>query len=927
MVKSVSPYNEIEKKWQKYWKDNKVFCAEEKNNQKKYYILDMFPYPSGAGLHVGHPLGYIASDVIARYKRLQGYNVLHPMGYDSFGLPAEQYAIQTGQHPALTTHVNAKRYREQLDAIGLSLDWSREIFTSDPEYYKHTQWTFIQLFQSYYDKKNDKAKPVAELISSFEKDGNILNFLEIHHSCLDHFNGNDWKNFSEEKKSDILQHYRMAYLADSLVNWCPGLGTVLANDEVKEGLSVRGGFPVEQKKMKQWQLRITAYADRLLDHLEKLDWPVAVKEMQRNWIGKSAGAEVTFDIENSKEKITVFTTRPDTIFGVSFIVVAPESDQIEKYITESQKKAVKDYQLEIQKKSERERNTEVKSLSGVPLGTYAIHPFTNEKIPLWTSEYVLANYGTGVVMAVPAHDSRDYVFAKKFQLKIREVVTGGNVEEKAYEEKNGTLINSTFLNGLDVTSAINLAIKKLEEIKVGKGRIQFRLRDAIFSRQRYWGEPIPIYYKNGIPFPLDKSDLPLVLPEVDKYLPTESGEPPLARAKNWQTKDGYPLELSTMPGFAGSCAYFLRYMDTKNANQLVSKEKNAYWKDVDFYVGGSEHATGHLLYSRFWNHFLFDLGEVESKEPFKKLFNQGMILGRSSFVYRIKGTKKFVTLSKINQYETQMIHTPVSFVRNDFLDINQWKAWREEFADSEFILNEDGKYECGVVVEKMSKSFHNVINPDDIILEYGADAFRLYEMFLGPLDQAKPWNTNGIEGVSRFLQKFLRLYFDDQKKWLVLENESATIGDLRILHQTIKKVKNDFESFSLNTSISALMICVNELTKSNCHSSEILGPLCVLLSPFAPHICEEVWEQFKTGKSICYTQFPICDEKYLEVDEFEYAISFNGKTRFTMTFKNNLLSKEIENLVLENEQTKKWVEGQTIKKVIVVPKKIVNIVF
>ncbi len=920
---SVYPFLPIEKKWQKYWDEKETFKTILEKHKPKYYILDMFPYPSGAGLHVGHPLGYIASDVLARFKRLQGFNVLHPMGYDSFGLPAEQYAIQTGQHPAKTTAQNIKKYREQLDEIGLSFDWSRMVSTCEPHYYKHTQKTFIDLFSHYYDCQKNKAFPIVDLIKVFETNGNIA--VSASHSCEESFSSTQWREFSASKKEEVLQQYRLAYLADSWVNWCPKLGTVLANDEVKDGFSVRGGHPVEQKKMKQWQLRITAYAERLLTGLDTIDWPEPVKEMQRHWIGKSIGAEVAFKIHNSVKELQIFTTRPDTIFGVSFMVIAPEHTFIEELITPEFKNRVEEYLLQSKKKTERERLTEVKKMTGVFTGSYCIHPWTNEKIPIWTSDYVLAGYGTGAIMAVPAHDQRDYNFARTFQLPIKPILKDVDISEFAAEHKTGILINSHFLDGLSVDAAIEKMIESIKEKKIGIKKINYKLRDAIFSRQRYWGEPIPIIFNNGIPQTVAIDELPLELPTIDSYLPTEQGEPPLARAKDWKPKQGAHYEYSTMPGFAGSCAYYLRYMDPQNTQTLVSKEANEYWGQVDFYVGGSEHATGHLLYSRFWNQFLFDLGLVKDKEPFQKLFNQGMILGRSNFVYRKKGTNTFVTFSKIKEHETQPLHVDVNIVKNDILDIEAFKQWRPEFAQATFILNENNHYECGVAVEKMSKSFYNVVNPEMIIQEYGADSFRLYEMFLGPLEQSKPWNTNGLEGVFRFVNKLWRLMISEEGILKSFASQS-TQEELKILHTAIKKIKEDVESFTLNTSVSALMICVNELSKLSTITKETAEKLVIILSPFAPHVSEEIWEKLGNKNSISYAKFPQVEEKYLIETSFNYPISVNGKLKFTHALDISFDAKKIEDAVLGLEQLRAIIGDKTIKKVVVVPGKIVNIV-
>lgn len=917
------PFQEIENKWQHYWSDQQTFKTKIDKTRPKYYVLDMFPYPSGAGLHVGHPLGYIASDVLARFKRLEGYNVLHPMGWDSFGLPAEQYAIQTGQHPAKTTSQNSAKYKEQLQSIGLSFDWSRLVSTCEPDYYKHTQKTFIDLFNHYYDKQNNKAQPITSLIKAFEKNGNT----QIHaaNNCDEQFTASEWSTFTQSKRENILQNYRLAYLADSLVNWCPKLGTVLANDEVKDGLSVRGGHPVEQKKMKQWQLRITAYADRLLNGLETLDWPEAVKEMQRNWIGKSIGAEVEFSVLGTDKILEIFTTRPDTMFGVSFMVIAPEHHLVESLTTQDKKSEVDAYITQTKKKTERERLTEVKKMTGVFTGSYCVHPWTNEKIPIWISDYVLVGYGTGAIMSVPAHDQRDYNFAKVYNLPIKPILKDVDVSSEACELKNGILANSQFLNGLAVEEAIQKMVESIEEKKIGRKKINFKLRDAIFSRQRYWGEPIPVYFKDQIPYTLNEKELPLELPNIDLYLPTEQGEPPLARAKDWKPALGDHYEYSTMPGFAGSCAYYLRYMDPHNEDSLVSKENYDYWGQVDFYLGGSEHATGHLLYSRFWNNFLYDLDIVKHSEPFKKLFNQGMILGRSNFVYRQKGSNTFVTFSKIKDYEVQPLHVDVNIVKNDILDLEAFKQWRSEFVDAKFILNDENQYECGNGVEKMSKSFYNIVNPEMIISEYGADSFRLYEMFLGPLEQTKPWNTNGLEGVFRFVNKLWRLLIDENGNIKNLASV-AEKDELKIIHTAIKKVKDDLNNFTLNTSVSALMICVNELTKLPSITKETAQNLCIILSPFAPHISEEIWKKLGNEKSISFAKFPDVEDKYLTETVFEYPISLNGKLKFTYQLDLNLEPLEIEKIILSLDETKKILSGKSIKKVIIVPRKIVNIV-
>ena len=851
-------FKEVEKKWQSYWQENKTYRVEVDPSKPKYYVLDMFPYPSGAGLHVGHPLGYIASDIYSRYKHLKGFNVLHPMGYDAYGLPAEQYAIQTGQHPAITTEKNIRRYREQMDKIGFSFDWDREIRTCDPEYYKWTQWTFIQMFNSFYCYDEQKAMPITELVKAFEAVGT----QGLNVACGEEmdFTAEEWKNKSTKEQQEILLNYRLAYLADTMVNWCPQLGTVLANDEVKEGLSLRGGYPVVQKKMRQWSLRVSAYAQRLLDGLDNIDWSDSLKDIQRNWIGRSQGADVRFDVKDSDLKLEIFTTRPDTIFGVSFMVLAPESDYVKPLTTPEQADAVAEYLDYVSKRTERERQTEVKKVTGVFTGSYAINPFTNEAIPIWISEYVLSGYGTGAIMAVPGHDSRDYAFAKHFNLPIVPVVDDGeghDMSEGSYDAKAGKMINSGIINGMEVKEAIAYIAGEVEKRGIGKSKINYRLRDAIFSRQRYWGEPFPVYYKDDLPYMLDESKLPLELPEVDKYLPTESGEPPLGRAKNWKTEDGYPLELNTMPGFAGSSAYFLRYMDPHNNKALVDHEICNYWKNVDLYLGGSEHATGHLIYARFWNMFLYDLGVACEEEPFKKLINQGMIQGRSNFVYRIQGTNTFVSVGLKDQYKTTEIHVDVNIVKNDVLDQDAFRAWMPEYANAEFIL-ENGKYICGWAIEKMSKSMFNVVNPDTIIEEYGADTLRLYEMFLGPLEFSKPWDTQGIDGVYKFLRKFWRLFQVGED--FSVSDEIPSREELKVLHKTIKKVEYDIENFSFNTSIPAFMICTNELTALKCNKRAILEPLVIALAPFAPHMAEELWSLLGHTQSITKESFTNWEE-------------------------------------------------------------------
>ena len=1080
-------FREIEQKWQKFWIENRTYKTEIDHTKPKFYVLDMFPYPSGAGLHVGHPLGYIASDIYSRYKRLNGFNVLHPMGYDAYGLPAEQYAIQTGQHPAVTTQKNIKRYREQLDKIGFSYDWDREIRTCEPDYYKWTQWAFIQMFNSYYSNQTQQARPIAELVEVFAEQGTAgLNI-----ACTEElsFTASEWNAKTEKEQQEILLNYRIAYLADMKVNWCAALGTVLANDEVSEGFSIRGGHPVEQKVMRQWSLRVSAYAQRLLDGLDKIDWTDSLKETQRNWIGRSEGAEMRFEIvnptptlpqgegedlspnpstegereakpsfyttdantwkllkenaksmrlepteaedllwqnlrglklgvkfrrqqpvdifipdfvctqkkliievdgeyHNGKEQIEldvertriletigykvlrftneevltnvssvlerirteiknrdiftsnvevkvkpspcgrdrvgfdVFTTRPDTIYGVTFMVLAPESELVDICTTAEQAEAVKNYIDATKKRTERERIADRK-ITGVFTGSYAINPVADTEIPIWISDYVLAGYGTGAIMAVPGHDSRDYAFAKHFNLPIIPLIEGADISEESFDAKEGIMINSGFLNGLTVPEAIAKAKEYIEEEGIGKVKVNYRLRDAIFSRQRYWGEPFPVYYKDDLPYMLDESKLPLELPEVDKYLPTETGEPPLGRAKNWATDDGYKLELNTMPGFAGSSAYYLRYMDPKNDKALVSTEANEYWQDVDLYIGGTEHATGHLIYSRFWNKFLFDLGLVTKDEPFKKLINQGMIQGRSNFVYRIQGTNTFVSLNLKDQYDVTPIHVDVNILSNDVLDVEKFRNWNPEYKNAEFIL-ENGKYICGWAVEKMSKSMFNVVNPDDIVEKYGADTLRLYEMFLGPLEQSKPWDTNGIDGVHRFLKRLWSLFFRDNN--LSFSNETPTPEELKVLHKTIKKISSDIETFSYNTSVSAFMICVNELYTLKCNKKSIMEPLTIILAPFAPHIAEELYHLLGNTTSVCDAQWPLHNEEYLKESTVKYPVSFNGKVRFTLELPADMSREDVEKTTLTNEQTQKYLDGKTPKKVIVVPGKIVNIV-
>jgi leucyl-tRNA synthetase len=955
--------NEIEAKWQKYWAENQTFAAQNNSEKPKHYVLDMFPYPSGAGLHVGHPLGYIASDVYSRYKRHQGFNVLHPMGYDSFGLPAEQYAIQTGQRPEDTTSVNIDGgtdkegnkiagYRKQLDKIGFSFDWSREVRTSNPDYYKHTQWIFIQLFNSWYNKNSDKAEDISTLVSIFSTEGNA-NVNAVCDENIETFSANEWNAFAKEQQEKILLQYRLTYLAETEVNWCPGLGTVLANDEIVNGVSERGGFTVIRKKMTQWSMRISAYAERLLQGLNDIDWSESIKESQRNWIGKSVGAMVSFKVESQKSKvkseqqyIDVFTTRPDTIFGVTFMTLAPEHELVAQITTPEQKTAVEAYIEKTAKRSERERMADVKTISGVFTGAYAEHPFTKEPIPVWIGDYVLAGYGTGAVMAVPCGDERDYAFANFFKgqngmQEIKNIFANVDISEAAYGSKdNVEIANSDFLNGLNYKEATKKVIGELEKLNQGKGKINYRLRDAVFSRQRYWGEPFPVYYVNGLPQMIDAQHLPIILPEVEKYLPTEDGQPPLGNALVWawdssnnkvvetslvDNKTIFPLELNTMPGWAGSSWYWMRYMDAHNENEFASKDALAYWESVDLYIGGSEHATGHLLYSRFWNKFLKDKGFAPTEEPFKKLINQGMILGMSAFVYRLDGTNTYVSKNRIEGQKIQPIHVDVSMVNSsDELDVERFKNWREDYADAEFICEESGKYIVGREIEKMSKSKYNVVTPDDICTEYGADTLRLYEMFLGPLEQAKPWNTAGISGVFGFLKKLCRLYFDDNG--LIVTNDAPTKDNLKSLHKTIKKVAEDIESFSFNTSVSQFMICVNELSTQNCHSRAILEPLAIVISPYAPHIAEELWSLLGNSGSIATVAFPALEEKHLVESDKEYPVSFNGKMRFTMVLPLDLTKEQIEEIVMKDERTIKQLEGRTPNKVIIVPGKIINLV-
>ncbi|MBT8287661.1 MAG: leucine--tRNA ligase [Bacteroidia bacterium] len=933
-------FNEIEKRWQEYWAQNQTFKAENNSSKPKYYVLDMFPYPSGAGLHVGHPLGYIASDIYARYKRHKGFNVLHPQGYDSFGLPAEQYAIQTGQHPALTTENNIKTYRRQLDQIGFSFDWSREVRTSDPKYYKWTQWVFARLFDSWYDRDADKARPISELMDRFQREGNKT----VNAVCdddVEYFNADDWNGYSTGERQRILLKYRLTYLAETEVNWCPALGTVLANDEVVNGVSERGGHPVIRKKMTQWSMRITAYAERLLQGLESIDWPESLKESQRNWIGKSVGASVRFNLKDFDDIIDVFTTRPDTLFGVSFMTLAPEHELVKKITSEGQREAVEAYVEATARRSERDRMADVKTISGVFTGAYVEHPFSKEPIPIWIGDYVLASYGTGAVMAVPCGDQRDYDFARHFNIEIPNIFEGVDISETAFADKENTIIaNSDFLNGLDYKAAVKRVIEELEQIGQGEGTINYRLRDAVFSRQRYWGEPFPIFYRNGLPELIGAEHLPLLLPEVEKYLPTESGEPPLGRAKvwAWDTEQNkvvdnnlideqtvFPLELNTMPGWAGSSQYFNRYMDPHNEEAIFSQDAINYWQQVDLYIGGSEHATGHLLYSRFWQKFMFDLGLVPFDEYAKKLINQGMILGTSAFAHRVEGENKFVSFDMLDDLSSQPIHSDVSFVNaSDELDIEAFKAWRPEFKKLEFELNKDGVFKVSRDVEKMSKSKYNVVNPDDIIERYGADSLRLYEMFLGPLEQYKPWNTAGISGVFAFLKKLWRLYVDDNG--IRVSDGNPTKDSLKTLHKTIKKVEEDVENFSFNTSVSTFMIAVNELSAQKCHNKEILEPLLVLISPYAPHIAEELWHLLGHEESISLAPYPQFEEVHLVESTKTYPISFNGKMRFTMELSLDLSKEEIEKAVMANEKTQEQLAGREPKKVIVVPGKIVNIV-
>ena len=922
-------FSEIEKKWQQYWRDNKIYKVGIDKNKPKFYVLDMFPYPSGAGLHVGHPLGYIASDIYARYKRLKGFNVLHPMGYDAYGLPAEQYAIQTGTHPAITTEKNINRYREQMDKIGFCYDWDREVRTSDPHYYKWTQWTFLQLFNSYYCNQAKQARPISELIEVFAKQG--TEGLDLACSKPLSFTATEWNAMGEKEQQETLMNYRLAYQAETLVNWCAELGTVLANDEVVDGLSVRGGYPVVRKSMKQWLLRITAYADRLLNDLETVNWSESVKDVQRNWIGKSMGASVHFGVEGTDIDLEVFTTRADTLFGTTFMVLAPEHELVPTITTEAQRAEVEAYITRTKNRSERERMAEVRKVSGAFTGAYGINPITGAKLPIWIADYVLMGYGTGAIMAVPAHDSRDFAFARHFDLPIIQVVKKPGTEttdpstwEESFDAKEGELVNSGFLNGLSVKKAILRMIEELEKKGVGTGKTNFRLRDAIFSRQRYWGEPFPIYYKDGMPYAMDASKLPLQLPSIDEYKPTENGEPPLARAKNWVTEEGYPIETNTMPGFAGSSGYYFRYEDPQNENEYFSREANDYWGNVDLYIGGAEHATGHLIYSRFWCKFLYDLGLSGKAEPFQRMINQGMIQGRSNFVYRVKGTNKYVSYNLKDQYDTTKIHVDVNIVTNDILNLDKFKAWMPEYSDAEFIL-ENGKYVCGVEIEKMSKSKYNVQNPDDLVEKYGADTLRLYEMFLGPLEQSKPWDTQGIEGTFRFVRKFWRLFHNENNEFNV-SDEPATAAELKSLHRLIKKEEEAIESISFNTVVSAFMICVNELSEMKCNKREILEPLAIMISPYAPHIAEELWHLLGHDSSVVDAAFPVYDESKVAENSFNYPISFNGKMRFSMELPLTMGADEVQAAVLAAPEAAKWLEGKQVKKMIFVPKKIVNLV-
>lgn len=920
-------FREIEKKWIKFWSENKSYKTVEDKSKEKYYVLDMFPYPSGAGLHVGHPLGYIASDVIARYKKLEGYNVLHPMGYDSFGLPAEQYAIQTGQHPAVTTDKNIERYRDQLNQMGFCYDWDRAVKTSSPEYYKWTQWIFKQLFNSFYDLNGGCTKAIQVLVSHFDVSGS--DGIQAYHDEHIEFTASEWNVFDHKQKEEILQCYRIAYLSESQVNWCPKLGTVLANDEISNGLSVRGGYPVEQKVMKQWSMRIKAFAERLLNDLDQLDWSDSLKEQQRNWIGKSQGASVSFQVSNNNErKIEVFTTRPDTIFGVTFIVLAPEHEMVLDIVGEAQKEAVTSYIEKTANRSERDRQSDVKNITGEFTGAYALHPFTGKEIPIWIGDYVLSTYGTGAVMSVPCGDQRDYLFAQKFDIQIANIFKDTDISNCAHEEKSGVITGSDFLNDLEIQQAITRSIHEIESRGIGRGKTNYRLRDAVFSRQRYWGEPFPVYFVDETPFLVDDKNLPIELPDVDKYLPTEEGEPPLARAqkKQWNHSQGDRMDFNTMPGWAGSSWYFLRYMDPHNEQEFVSKEKVDYWQNVDLYIGGSEHATGHLLYSRFWTKCLFDLKFIPFEEPFKKLINQGMILGRSNFVYRINGTNSFVTKEKRQEHETTAIHVDISIVDNDILDLEKFKNWLPEFKDATFILDDNGNYLCGHEVEKMSKSKFNVQTPDDLVLDYGADTLRLYEMFLGPIEQSKPWDTKGISGVHNFLRKCWRLYCSADGISIV-SDEKPTKESMKTLHKTIKRIREDLNRFSLNTCVSTFMIAVNEFTEQKCHSKDVLEQFIVLLAPYAPHFCEELWEKIgQIPGSLFDSQFPVFKEEFLIEDAYEYPVSFNGKMRFKVELPLTLKQDEIQTALENMELTTKWLEGKAPKKIIIVPGKIINFV-
>ncbi len=917
-------FAEIERKWQKYWEENQTFKANEESGRPKYYVLDMFPYPSGAGLHVGHPLGYIASDIFSRYQRHRGYEVLHPMGFDAFGLPAEQYAIETGQHPGLTTEKNIERYRQQLKKLGLSFDWSREVRTCDSHYYQWTQWIFLQFFHSWYNCHKDRAESIETLIAAFEKAGN----KNVHavHDAVESFTAEEWNNKSREERERILQHYRLAYLTESEVNWCPALGTVLANDEVQSGYSVRGGYPVEKKKMAQWFLRITAYAERLLQDLDDITWPDSIKEIQKNWIGKSRGAQINFELKGYSEPLAVFTTRPDTLFGCTFMVVAPEHPVISEIVTEDQKAEVDAYIKASKRKSERERVQEFTNVSGAFTGAYAIHPFTRHEIPVYVADYVLMDYGAGAIMAVPAHDDRDHAFAKEFDLPIIKVIEAGQDKDEVHDDETGELINSDFLNGMGVEAAIHEIIRALEAKNSGREKINYRLRDACFSRQRYWGEPFPVRFYNGMPVPDDESDLPITLPEVDSYQPMQDGSSPLSRNEEWVNRpDGSKRETQTMPGFAGSSWYFLRYMDPHNEKAFVSDEREQFWRSVDFYVGGSEHATGHLMYARFWQKFLYDRGWVSEKEPFRKLINQGMIEGISAFVYRVKNTNQFVSKNLKNEYDTIPIHVDIHLVNNnDKLDIEAFRNWREDFKDAEFIL-ESGQYIVGREVEKMSKSKYNVVNPDEVIEEYSCDTFRMYEMFLGPVEQSKPWRTDGIEGVYRFIRKFWNLFFDKGGN-LAVNDESPSNDEMKVLHKTIKQVKEDIDRFSLNTCVSQFMICTNELHKMGCQKRQVLEPLVVLLEPFAPHMCEELWEWLGYEGSVSQVDCPQYDERWLQEDTFQYPVSINGKVRVKKEFPLDKPKEEVEQEIMELPEVQKWIDGKSVKKVIYVPGKIINIV-